>query len=115
MSQERETISYQTAAAVGNNIEKTTAFVLDQLENFSLKLMEEAAAAFPENEGVRFVGRTIRQARRVTVPIPDLIGHLAAGTTFLSLRLGVETIGSIKNVWRDTTAFMSNDVTIQEK
>jgi hypothetical protein len=80
--------AHQAATAVGDSIEKTSALVIDQVEDLSIWMMEKAADNNPNSEGLAQIGDIVHNARQVMNHIPRLAGSLAAGSTFFGLRLG---------------------------
>jgi hypothetical protein len=88
----------QAATVIGDSVEKTSAYVIEQVEDLSLWMMEQAAEGNPNSEGLTQLGDIMHSARQVMSHVPRLAGSLAAGSTYFGLRLGGLTLRVVQKL-----------------
>jgi hypothetical protein len=88
MEQPPSDFARQAATTIGDSVEKTSAFIVDQVEGLSLWMMEQAAENYPNSENLEPISDIVHSLRKVLTHVPRLAGSLAAGSTFIGLRLG---------------------------
>jgi len=97
MDEEKQDFTHQVAAVIGDSVEKTSAFVIDQVEDLSLWFMEKAAESNPNSENLAQVGQVLHSMRKVMAQLPQAAGSLAESSTFIGLRLGHDAWRAVKN------------------
>jgi hypothetical protein len=96
MDENKLDFTQEFAAMIGESVERTSAFVIDQVEDLSLWVMEKANESNPDDENLAQVGKVLHSMRKVMAQIPQAAGSLAAVSTLIGLRLSRDAMQAMK-------------------
>lgn len=93
--------SHEVAVLLGRRAERETAQFVSAVEELSLRLVEEAAAYFPENPLLNVVDQSIDQIHRGGRRLPQVVGWLTQNAAYISVRTMLVTADILERVAGD--------------
>jgi len=94
MTDKTESLIREVARLVGSEVAKTSQFAVDRTQDLTLMLLQRAAANSMGNtrreDALAKTSTAVSLFTRVSLIVPFVAGRVAASTTYLGLRVGVE-------------------------
>lgn len=88
MEQGDDSLKAKTARVIGDSVQRSSAFLIDQLEDISLWMLEQASDAKPRSEGLAIAGRLLHGLHKALPRVPQLAGQIAETSTYVGISLG---------------------------
>jgi hypothetical protein len=88
MKQDDDSLKAKTASVIGDSVQRSSAFLISQLEDISLWMLEQASNATPKNKGLALTGRVLHGLHQALPGVPPFAGQIAEKSTYLGISLG---------------------------
>ena len=88
IKQDNDSLKAKTANVIGDSVQRSSAFLIGQLEDISLWMLEQASNSTPKNEGLAITGRVLHGLHQALPKVPPLAGQIAEKSTYLGISLG---------------------------
>ena len=98
MKQDDSSLKAKTASVIGDSVQRSSAFLIGQLEDLSLWMLEQASNTTPKNQGLAFTGRVLHGLHQALPSVPPFAGQVAEKSTYLGISLGEGAIRLTKRV-----------------
>jgi hypothetical protein len=88
MKQGDDSLKAKTARVIGDSVQRSSAFLIDQLEDISLWMLEQASNATPKSQGLAIAGRVLHGVHKTLPRVPQVAGQIAETSTYVGISLG---------------------------
>lgn len=92
----------EVARLVGREAAKTSEFALDRTQDLTLLLLQKAAASSIGNRrrenALAKASVAVSTFAQTSFIIPLVVGRVAAASTYLGLRAGIEVVGQVQKL-----------------
>jgi hypothetical protein len=88
MKQGKDSLKAKTASVIGDSVQRSSAYLIDQLEDISLWMLEQASSSSPKSEGLAIAGRVLHRLHQALPNVPPFAGQIADKSTYLGISLG---------------------------